>query len=144
MSKFLFSLEAITALACTLLALRVCGILYCNCSAGQSNLLKADRPSGFDLPRLNYLGTSDRVRLTIYPVAVLRGDANVKGVVTFEQSSESSPTTITYDITGNDPNAERGIHVHAFGDNTNGCTSAGPHCSSLISTTFLPLRFSND
>ncbi|KAF2759051.1 Copper, zinc superoxide dismutase [Pseudovirgaria hyperparasitica] len=60
-------------------------------------------------------------------VAVLRGDSNVKGTVTFEQESESSPTTITYDISGNDANAERGMHVHAFGDNTNGCTSAGPH-----------------
>ncbi|KAF1985353.1 copper/zinc binding superoxide dismutase [Aulographum hederae CBS 113979] len=60
-------------------------------------------------------------------VAVVRGDSNVKGTVTFEQESESSPTTITYSITGNDPNAERGMHVHAFGDNTNGCTSAGPH-----------------
>jgi len=60
-------------------------------------------------------------------VAVLRGDSNVKGTVTFEQSSESSPTTITYDITGHDANAERGMHIHQFGDNTNGCTSAGPH-----------------
>ncbi|KAF2162817.1 hypothetical protein M409DRAFT_57879 [Zasmidium cellare ATCC 36951] len=60
-------------------------------------------------------------------VAVLRGDSNVKGTVTFEQDSENSPTTITYDITGNDANAQRGMHVHAFGDNTNGCTSAGPH-----------------
>jgi Cu/Zn superoxide dismutase len=64
-------------------------------------------------------------------VAVLRGDSKVSGIVTFEQSSESSPTTITYDITGNDPNAERGMHVHQFGDNTNGCTSAGPHCTSI-------------
>ncbi|KAL8716402.1 MAG: hypothetical protein Q9220_000309 [cf. Caloplaca sp. 1 TL-2023] len=60
-------------------------------------------------------------------VAVLRGDSTVKGTVTFEQASESSPTTISYDIQGNDPSAKRGMHVHQFGDNTNGCTSAGPH-----------------
>ncbi|KAF3914845.1 hypothetical protein ABW20_dc0104399 [Dactylellina cionopaga] len=60
-------------------------------------------------------------------VAVVRGDSNVTGTVTFEQSSESSPTTITWEISGNDPNAERGMHIHTFGDNTNGCTSAGPH-----------------
>uniref|UniRef100_A0A346R906 Superoxide dismutase [Cu-Zn] n=1 Tax=Epichloe coenophiala TaxID=5047 RepID=A0A346R906_EPICN len=61
-------------------------------------------------------------------VAVLRGDAKVSGTVVFEQEEpESSPTTITWDITGNDPNAKRGFHIHTFGDNTNGCTSAGPH-----------------
>jgi Cu-Zn family superoxide dismutase len=48
--------------------------------------------------------------------------------VIFEQESESAPTTITWDITGQDPNAKRGMHIHTFGDNTNGCTSAGPHC----------------
>ena len=63
-------------------------------------------------------------------VAVLRGDSKVTGTVTFEQTSESSPTTITFDISGNDASAERGMHVHQFGDNTNGCTSAGPHCMS--------------
>jgi len=47
--------------------------------------------------------------------------------VTFEQSSESSPTTISWDISGNDPSAERGFHIHQFGDNTNGGLSAGPH-----------------
>ncbi|ERF69204.1 Superoxide dismutase [Endocarpon pusillum Z07020] len=60
-------------------------------------------------------------------VAVVRGDSNVKGTVTFEQTSESSPTSISWDITGHDANAERGMHIHQFGDNTNGCTSAGPH-----------------
>ncbi|KAG8525812.1 uncharacterized protein KY384_000572 [Bacidia gigantensis] len=60
-------------------------------------------------------------------VAVLRGDSNVKGTVTFEQASESAPTSITFDITGHDASAKRGMHVHQFGDNTNGCTSAGPH-----------------
>ncbi|KAF2398070.1 superoxide dismutase [Trichodelitschia bisporula] len=60
-------------------------------------------------------------------VAVLRGVSNVKGTVTFEQESESSPTTVTWDISGHDPNAQRGLHIHAFGDATNGCASAGPH-----------------
>ncbi|EER41275.1 superoxide dismutase [Histoplasma capsulatum H143] len=60
-------------------------------------------------------------------VAVLRGDSNVKGTVTFEQTSESSNTVISYNLSGNDPNALRGFHIHQFGDNTNGCTSAGPH-----------------
>jgi len=60
-------------------------------------------------------------------VAVLRGDSNIKGTVTFEQADESSKTTVSWNITGHDANAERGMHVHAFGDNTNGCTSAGPH-----------------
>ncbi|KIW04627.1 superoxide dismutase [Cu-Zn] [Verruconis gallopava] len=60
-------------------------------------------------------------------VAVLRGDSTVKGTVTFTQESEDAPTTISWDISGHDANAERGMHVHAFGDNTNGCTSAGPH-----------------
>ncbi|QSZ35392.1 hypothetical protein DSL72_008262 [Monilinia vaccinii-corymbosi] len=60
-------------------------------------------------------------------VATVRGDSKISGTVTFEQANESAPTTISWNITGNDPNAERGMHVHQFGDNTNGCTSAGPH-----------------
>ncbi|TGO83489.1 hypothetical protein BPOR_0639g00020 [Botrytis porri] len=58
---------------------------------------------------------------------MVKAVATVSGTVTFEQSEENSPTTITWNITGNDANAERGMHVHQFGDNTNGCTSAGPH-----------------
>ncbi|KAL1586176.1 Superoxide dismutase [Cu-Zn] [Cladosporium halotolerans] len=60
-------------------------------------------------------------------VAVIRGDSNVKGTVTFEQASEAAETTISWNVSGNDANAERGMHIHTFGDNTNGCTSAGPH-----------------
>ncbi|MCJ1340023.1 Superoxide dismutase [Cu-Zn] [Bachmanniomyces sp. S44760] len=71
-------------------------------------------------------------------VAVLRGDSKVSGTVTFEQSSESSPTTISYDITGNDASASRGMHVHQFGDNTNGCTSAGPHFNPFSKTHGAP------
>ncbi|KAI9676052.1 MAG: Superoxide dismutase [Cu-Zn] [Caeruleum heppii] len=60
-------------------------------------------------------------------VAVLRGDSKIGGTVTFEQEADGSPTTISYEIHGHDANAKRGMHVHQFGDNTNGCTSAGPH-----------------
>ncbi|KAK4137098.1 Cu/Zn superoxide dismutase [Trichocladium antarcticum] len=60
-------------------------------------------------------------------VAVVRGDSKVSGSVIFEQENESAPTTVTWDITGHDANAKRGMHIHTFGDNTNGCTSAGPH-----------------
>ncbi|GMM35032.1 superoxide dismutase [Saccharomycopsis crataegensis] len=71
-------------------------------------------------------------------VAVLRGDAGISGVVHFTQESESSPTTISYKITGNSPNAKRGFHIHQFGDNTNGCTSAGPHFNPFGKTHGAP------
>ncbi|KAK9899361.1 copper/zinc binding superoxide dismutase [Cystobasidium minutum MCA 4210] len=60
-------------------------------------------------------------------IAVLKGDSKVSGLLKFSQSDENSPVTITGEITGNDPNAQRGFHVHQFGDGSNGCTSAGPH-----------------
>lgn len=68
----------------------------------------------------------------------MRGDAGVSGVVHFEQASENEPTTISYEITGNDANAERGFHIHEFGDNTNGCTSAGPHFNPFGKTHGAP------
>lgn len=71
-------------------------------------------------------------------VAVLRGDSTVKGVVSFEQSSASEPTTISWEIEGNDADALRGFHIHQFGDNTNGCTSAGPHFNPFGKTHGAP------
>lgn len=47
--------------------------------------------------------------------------------MTFVQTDEHSPTSISFNIKGLDPNAQRGMHIHQYGDNTNGCTSAGPH-----------------
>ncbi|KAI9822185.1 MAG: Superoxide dismutase [Cu-Zn] [Phylliscum demangeonii] len=71
-------------------------------------------------------------------VAVLRGDSKVSGTVIFEQASEDALTQIHFDIKGNDANAQRGMHIHQFGDNTNGCTSAGPHFNPYQKTHGAP------
>jgi len=57
-------------------------------------------------------------------VCVLKGDA-VNGTVTFNQEGDG-PVTVTGELTGL-ADGLHGFHVHQFGDNTNGCTSAGPH-----------------
>ncbi|OJJ77446.1 hypothetical protein ASPBRDRAFT_50326 [Aspergillus brasiliensis CBS 101740] len=49
----------------------------------------------------------------------------VKAIATVR--GDSKVITISWSLRGNDPNSERGFHIHEFGDNTNGCTSAGPH-----------------
>ncbi|KAL2801061.1 superoxide dismutase [Aspergillus keveii] len=71
-------------------------------------------------------------------VAVLRGDSKITGTVTFEQADENAQTTVSWNITGHDANAERGFHIHQFGDNTNGCTSAGPHFNPFGKTHGAP------
>merc|ERR1711936_315004 len=58
-------------------------------------------------------------------VCVLKGDSSVTGTVHFEQEG-AGPVTVTGEITGL-ADGLHGFHVHQFGDNTNGCTSAGPH-----------------
>jgi len=57
-------------------------------------------------------------------VCVLAGD--VQGTVYFNQTSDSDPVKVTGEITGL-KSGLHGFHIHEFGDNTNGCMSAGPH-----------------
>jgi len=63
-------------------------------------------------------------------VCVLRGDAGVGGVITFEQSPSGGNTTIKGKITGLKAGLH-GFHVHVFGDLSDGCKSAGPHFNPL-------------
>jgi Cu-Zn family superoxide dismutase len=60
-------------------------------------------------------------------LVVLSGDSAVSGSVLFEQEAPSRPVQISLKIKGLTPNALRGFHVHAAGDLTNGCLSAGAH-----------------
>ncbi|KAJ3526747.1 hypothetical protein NM688_g8222 [Phlebia brevispora] len=60
-------------------------------------------------------------------VAVLKGDSGVGGTVIFTQSDPSGPVTVTGDLAGLDPSAQRGFHIHVSGDLSKGCASAGAH-----------------
>jgi Cu-Zn family superoxide dismutase len=60
-------------------------------------------------------------------LVVLSGGTTVSGSVILEQQAASQPVQITLKIKGLTPNALHGFHIHASGDLSNGCLSAGPH-----------------
>ncbi|OCH92835.1 copper/zinc binding superoxide dismutase [Obba rivulosa] len=60
-------------------------------------------------------------------VAVLKGDSGASGTVTITQKVPTGPVTISGELSGLDPSALRGFHIHAQGDLSAGCVSAGPH-----------------
>ncbi|CAH1105581.1 unnamed protein product [Psylliodes chrysocephalus] len=62
-------------------------------------------------------------------VAVLKGEV-VNGTVFFNQADSKSPVAVTGEITGLGKGLH-GFHIHEFGDNTNGCISAGAHFNPL-------------
>ncbi|KAI5734511.1 superoxide dismutase [Cu-Zn] [Diaphorina citri] len=65
----------------------------------------------------------------IKAVCVLNNEP-VKGTIFFTQEHADSPVKVTGEIQGLEE-GNHGFHIHEFGDNTNGCTSAGPHFNPL-------------
>lgn len=70
-------------------------------------------------------------------VAVMKGPSNVTGTITFTTAADQS-LTIVGNLTGLDPSAQRGLHVHEFGDATDGCASAGLHFNPFNQTHGAP------
>ncbi|RPD54643.1 hypothetical protein L226DRAFT_509616 [Lentinus tigrinus ALCF2SS1-7] len=70
-------------------------------------------------------------------VVVLNGET-VSGTVTFTQPFPTAPVTISGEVKSLNPSSEHGFHVHASGDLSNGCTSAGPHFNPFERTHGAP------
>ncbi|KAG0228025.1 Cu,Zn-superoxide dismutase [Mortierella sp. GBAus27b] len=65
--------------------------------------------------------------MSIEAVCVLRDNAsNVKGTIIFRQDNAEAPVRVSAKVTGLTP-GHHGFHIHEFGDNSNGCVSAGAH-----------------
>ncbi|KAF9996981.1 Superoxide dismutase [Cu-Zn] [Entomortierella chlamydospora] len=65
--------------------------------------------------------------MTVKAVCVFRSnEANVTGTIHFTQENEAAPVHVKAELTGLAPGLH-GFHIHEFGDNTNGCMSAGGH-----------------
>jgi len=61
----------------------------------------------------------------VHAVCVLKGDGPVTGVIHFTQTGNDA-VVVNGNIKGLAA-GQHGFHVHEFGDNTNGCVSAGAH-----------------
>ncbi len=60
--------------------------------------------------------------------------SEVKGMILFNQASYNAPTKVKGSFENLKQNAKHGFHIHEFGDNTDGCISAGPHYNPFNKT----------
>ncbi len=60
-------------------------------------------------------------------ISVIQSENNIKGFVHFHQCSQNEPVFVYFHLHGFRPNQTHAIHIHEFGDLTDGCKSLGPH-----------------
>lgn len=62
-------------------------------------------------------------------ICILNSEPNqtARGVLRFKQKDFESKTNVEGEFTGLRVNAQHGLHIHTFGDLSQGCTTAGPH-----------------
>jgi len=97
-----------------------------------TNLFRSVFPAttaGVGLQNPNVSGSETTVSKA---VCMLKGD-QVNGVIRFNQADPEGPTTITGEIKGLPPGLH-GFHVHEWGDNSEGCKTAGDHFNPLKRT----------
>ncbi|TBU45819.1 superoxide dismutase [Dichomitus squalens] len=70
-------------------------------------------------------------------VAVLNGET-VSGTVTFTQLFPTAPVTVSGEVKNLKTSTKHGFHVHASGDLSNGCASAGSHFNPFERTHGAP------
>lgn len=58
-------------------------------------------------------------------------EQSMTGEITFKQWNVNAPIQVTMNITGL-PAGKHSVHIHAFGDISDGCKSTGPHFRSSI------------
>lgn len=75
--------------------------------------------------------------MALKAVCVLNGEI-VKGTIHFTQADVGAPVAVEGELRGL-AEGQHGFHVHEFGDNTNGCTSAGGHFNPHSKTHGAPV-----
>lgn len=58
-------------------------------------------------------------------------ESSMSGEITFKQWDLNAPVLVNFNISGL-PAGKHSVHVHSFGDVSDGCKSAGPHFRSAI------------
>jgi len=59
-------------------------------------------------------------------IAIFDG-TKVTGYLKFHQCASDLPVSVNFNISKMKPNSEFAIHIHEFGDTSDGCTSLGSH-----------------